>query len=362
MGSGENPVAERREARAQELREAVRGITLRQATALALETLRAKGRSPRTLEKFGRPLEMYLGDWLDKPLAEITRADAREQHQRIAAEIARGKYIDRNNPKHHGRKRGPNSGRVTANAVFRVFRAVYNRALREHPELPSNPCVNVDWFNVQTQRTAIPMESLADWWKGVMEIGNPVRRDYLLLVLFSGLRRESASTMRWEDVDFKRRALRVPRPKGGEERAFDLPLSDFLIEILQRRRAEHEKICAGDRKMAPWVWPAESESGHISEPREEFGGMKWTLHDLRRTFITAATHLCRLHPYDVKLIVNHSLPREDVTAGYVSPSVEQLRLPMQTVTDKLRVLCMGEQKGARKVVRMEARRRKVAAA
>src|SRR5581483_5538147 len=40
MAMGANPVAERREARTQEKREAVRGITLRQATALTVATLR----------------------------------------------------------------------------------------------------------------------------------------------------------------------------------------------------------------------------------------------------------------------------------------------------------------------------------
>jgi len=352
MAVGENPVAERRAARAEERREKVRGITLRAAAALALGTLKAKGRSPRTLEAFGRPLEMYLADWMDRPLAEITRADVRRRHQHLASEIARGKYLG-TGARAKGRRRGPESGRASANALFRTFRSIYNRALREHPELPSNPCVNVDWFSVKSQRAAIPMTALADWYARAMKIENPVRRDYLLFVLFSGLRRESAATMRWTDVDWENRALRVPRPKGGEERAFVLPLSDFLVEILQRRRAEHSKVCGENKKMLPWVWPAESASGHIAEPREDALGTG--IHDLRRTFITAATHWLKLPTYDVKLLVNHALPREDVTAGYVSPSVEQLRAPMQAVTDKLRTLCLGEPKDTRKVLPMHGR-------
>lgn len=355
MGMGENPVAQRKAERTEERRKAIKGITLREAVALTVNSLRAKRRSSRTIEAFGRPLELYLSDWLDRPLAELTRTEVRQRHQQVAAGIARGKYLGTGN-RANGRKRGPEWGRHTANAVFRTVRSAYNRALREHPELPANPCINVDWYVVNTQRSAIPMEALATWYQGVMKIENPIRRDWLLFVLFSGLRRESASTMRWEDVNFARRVLRVPRPKGGEARAFDLPLSDFLIEILERRKAEHAALCAENERMRPWVWPAESESGHISEPRAEFDGLHWTPHDLRRTFITAAMHWCKLHPYDVKLLVNHALPRQDVTGGYVSPSAEQLRVPMQSVTDKLRALCAPERRRSGKVVRLRARR------
>jgi len=150
--------------------------------------------------------------------------------------------------------------------------------------------------------------------------------------------------------------LHVPKPKGGESRAFDLPLSDFLMEILKRRRAEHEKLCAGNEQMAPWCWPAASASGHISEPREDELG--YGIHDLRRTYVTAATHWCKLPIYDVKLLCNHALPGDDVTANYVSASVEHLRAPQQAVTDKLRVLCMGEQKRAAKVVRLASRKQR----
>ena len=47
-----------------------------------------------------------------------------------------------------------------------------------------------------------------------------------LFMLLSGLRRQDVLTARWDNLDEKRKALRIPAPKGGEERAFELPLSD----------------------------------------------------------------------------------------------------------------------------------------
>lgn len=353
MTMGHNPMAERREARAQEKIAKARGITLGEAAELTVATLSSKRRSERTKAIFGRPLQMYLPDWMNKPLLDITRADVRKRHQQLANEVARGKFIG-NGKRANGRKRNPDSGRATADSVFRAVRQCFNRAMREHVEIESNPCINVDWHNPKPTRKAIPMEGLAAWYQAVMKIENAVRRDYLLFVLFSGQRRESAATMRWQDVNFERLTLHVPKPKGGEDRAFDLPLSDMLLEILQRRRAEHEKICATNERMKPWVWPAASASGHIAEPRvAELG---YGIHDLRRTYITCATHWCKLHIYDVKLLCNHTLPGDDVTAGYVAANVEQLRAPQQAITDKLRTLCAGGQK----IVRMDARRRKAA--
>ncbi|MGH7734307.1 MAG: site-specific integrase, partial [Gemmatimonadales bacterium] len=252
------------------------GITLREAVQLALGTARTNNRSPRTLQAFGRPLERYLGRWMDRPLATITREEANRRHQALAAEVAAGKSVLTRKAKGRGRRHVSRDGRATANATFRTFRGVYNRALRQHPELPANPCGNVDWFRLKTERTAIPEAVLPEWYKRVQGVENPVRRDYLLFTLFSGMRRTAVAEMRWADVDLKRRALRVPRPKGGEKRAFDLPLSDALVELLERRRAEHAEIVAEDKLLDPWVWPAASKTGHIAEPRED--GLGYGIH------------------------------------------------------------------------------------
>ncbi len=132
-----------------------------------------------------------------------------------------------------------------------------------------------------------PPRSWPTWYAGVAQIANPVRRDYLRFALFSGLRREAAAAMRWEHVDFDRRVLHVPKPKGGEERAFYLPLSDYLLTLLQQRQRENPTLVA--QQVIPddateWVWPAYSATGHIAEPRETIRGVRFTIHDLRRTF------------------------------------------------------------------------------
>ena len=48
-------------------------------------------------------------------------------------------------------------------------------------------------------------------------------------------------------------------------------------------------------------------------------------HRLRDTFATAG-HEARVHPLDLKVLMNHTLPAgDDVTEGYIRPSVGHLR-------------------------------------
>src|SRR5262249_50340440 len=43
-----------------------------------------------------------------------------------------------------------------------------------------------------------------------------------------------------------------------------------------------------------------------------------------------------VNPYHLKLLLNHSLPKSDVTAGYVHKGPEELRPSQQRITDRLR--------------------------
>lgn len=337
MARGENPVEEKRKKQAQ-------GFTLAQAWELEENTLKKAKRSQKTIDRYEHTVKLYLKSWLNKPLAEISRADVRLKHNQIAEDVAAGKYSK-------GRVRTNTPGLNTANDVMRVFRAIWNRARREHPELPEAPTINVDWFKLTPPRSALTPETLRLWYQAVIKGKNTVRRDALLLMLFSGLRRTNACEVRWKDVDFENRSLYIPKPKGGS--SFTLPLSDYLIERLTARKQENAEFSPD----SPWVFPSASKSGHLEEPRLEVENVDWSPHDLRRTFITVAEGLDISH-YALKSLVNHSQPNSDVTAGYISMDVERLRAPMQAITDKLREICTKPLKGEKSEVVVPIRRGK----
>jgi hypothetical protein len=135
----------------------------------------------------------------------------------------------------------------------------------------------------------------------------PTRRDYLLFVLLTGLRRTNAMEVEWKHVDLERRKLHVPVTKSGEP--FDVPLSTALIDLLAARRKTDP--------IGRWVFPAASASGHIEEPRE------------------------------------------DVTGGYMSLGLERLRGPMQRITDYILSICAT---GPGKVMPLDCERKRRAIA
>ncbi len=140
--------------------------------------------------------------------------------------------------------------------------------------------------------------------------------------------------MRWDDIDLTERMIRLPAKRTKAGRKLDLPMSDYLHDLFTARRAVGLD--------GPFVFPADSKSGHIEEPRFaldavlEGTGIKVTLHDLRRTFVTLAES-CDIPAYALKGLVNHSLGK-DVTAEYIQITPERLRKPMQKVTDKFKEL------------------------
>jgi integrase len=120
-----------------------------------------------------------------------------------------------------------------------------------------------------------------------------------------------------------------------------LPMSDFVFDLLKQRSATNDiQQPVKDRSAQDkprYVFPGDGVQGYIVEPRKPMArvtahsGVAFTIHDLRRTFITIAESL-DISAYAVKRLVNHSTGN-DVTAGYVVMDVERLREPMQKITD-----------------------------
>ncbi|WP_278044950.1 tyrosine-type recombinase/integrase [Moraxella caviae] len=115
-------------------------------------------------------------------------------------------------------------------------------------------------------------------------------------------------------------------PKNSEPHT--LPMGDVLWALMKKRR----KYITGN-----WVFPsAKSASGHIvniSKVREKINnecGVKFTFHDLRRTFASIAENL-DYGQYTIKRLLNHKDDDNDVTAGYVQISDKKLRQAMNEI-------------------------------
>ncbi len=92
---GVDPTEEARQEAAATKREAELALTLRDAWDLYRGTLTSKRGAPRTIARYEHCLTHYLADWLDRPLRDITRTEARQRHQQLARDVAAGRYAQR---------------------------------------------------------------------------------------------------------------------------------------------------------------------------------------------------------------------------------------------------------------------------
>ena len=172
---------------------------------------------------------------------------------------------------------------------------------------------------------------MACWYQAIKSLKDHKIRDYLLLLLFTGLRRTEAATLQWSDVDLEARVLTVRAEIAKNHREHRLPLTDFLhVLLVQRKRA------AGD---SDYVFPGRGNKHHIVDSDHVIHGVavkcgyQFTLHDLRRTFLTTAEMLEVPH-YALKKLANH-VSRRDVTAGYIVVNVARLRIYMARISEHL---------------------------
>ena len=231
-----------------------------------------------------------------------------------------------------------------ANAVMRLLRSIYNFAKSQYRTsdgeqslFPDNP---VDIIKEQKQsnklerrQSHITVEDLPKWYSAVQSIQSEVKnnhdttRDFLVLLLFTGLRKEEGASITWDNVDLKKKVLTIPNTKN--KTTHRLPITPFLSDLLTRRQKE------GLHHL--YVFPNITGDSYIKECRRfckqvtKESGVKFILHDLRRTFSTIAQYEVKVDFYTVKKLLNHR-QSGDVTFGYIVDTVEALRPAMEKIS------------------------------
>ena len=271
------------------------GISLRRAWERYRDAhLVRKGRSERTVESYRDHVERIFEEWLDKPLAELglDPAQVAKKHDDITKE--NGPYI--------------------ANGSMRTLRAVYNHARKTNKSLPAdNPVNAIDWNSEKRRDTGMGANDLKGWFLELAALDNPIRREFHLFTLLSGCRPSAQQEIKPSHVDFRRRMVHIPKPKGGAKRAFDIPLSREMILCLVRAMRFGREMYPS--QAAEWIFPSDSASGHLTEQKEDRSQLSKWGNDLRQSFRTVAT-VAGVSEFDAKLLMNHAIP--GVNAGYIT--------------------------------------------
>lgn len=280
------------------------------------DDMRTRDRSERTITDMNARLNRYLPKWKDTPINEIKRSFAREEHKRVT--------------KDHG---------VTvANQAFRDFRACYNFALKvmDDPDaLPPNPVAAVTFNKERRAGKVLMMDELPEWWAKVQDISNPIRRDMHMLGLLSGLRPGTLVSIRREWINLKEKAISIPRMKSG--RSFDLPLSDYMVTLVERIMAKGDVLYEG----TPWLFPTRSTKTRgviVTQVWKEKTLPSETGHILRHTYRTIAQRTC-IDKIEARLLLDHKVQGIDGVYIHEKALFDKLVATQNVMTAAILQIC-----------------------
>lgn len=331
MSAGEDPNELRRKP---EARARAAGPTLRDAYEAHLDKLRKKQRAEATIETLQKGLPKYLADWMDRPLAELTGDVLIDVHDEIKRKAQARSNANPLNPK----------GGALANRVVAQVSACWSTLNKRMGGALGtwNPAKSVEKDTLKPKRVRLTSEVLPDWYARVQTMRSDIQRDGLMLALFTGLRSEDVRSVRFEHVDKEEWTLRLPDPKGGEERAFTIPLSKTSMQIIERRRRDNKGVlliaeAGGDHGF---VFPGLDADGAvcpISDLRQQVHeGDKHSrfpaedVHTLRRTYESVA-HEAGVSELDLHVLTNHSYASHNVNATYIRQHLDHLAKCQATI-------------------------------
>jgi integrase len=299
-------------------------ITLSQVFQKFLETRQLR---PNTIRNYTQVIKRCLGDWLELPVTSITRDMIQSRHRSLTRTTKQG-----------------TSGQAQANMAMRILRTLLNFAAINFETADAQPLISLNpvrtlsqnrsWHREKRRRVIVPDNKLGDWYRAVMSLRQIYIRDYLLLLILTGLRRTEAATLKWSDVDLSARTLTIRAEVAKNKQEHCLPLTDFLYLLLSHRSENR-------RTDSDFVFPGR-KGGHMKEPKLavarviQKSGCDFVLHDLRRTNISMAARLGIPH-HIIKKLVNHISSR-DVTDGYVVIQHEYLHEPMTLINNRFLTL------------------------
>ncbi len=128
---------------------------------------------------------------------------------------------------------------VVANRVLALVSSVFGRAiewgLTEH-----NPAKGIRRNREASRARFLQADELPRFFRALAEEPNEVIRDYILLSLLTGARRDNVLSMRWKEFSLPRKEWAIPRTKNGTSQT--IPLSAEAVAILVRRSEEDVAI------------------------------------------------------------------------------------------------------------------------
>lgn len=294
--------------------------------------------APSTIKDYAKAEDrLSKGALWKMPVLEVKGTHLATEYRRVKSASSKGK--------------ASTTGEAQASSIMRSLRAALKHKLLAMEEEAADPFVRFNklvpgWYktNERTNIVAKTDGDLARWWKGVEQLrgakahqalDSPTIADYLILALLFGGRLTETLSLKWEHVSLKSRLVRFPAEVTKSGREHIIPFGPYAEGILQRRHDEN----AAREVRSKYVFNASRRSRsvdgkpgirtHIKFPKKaidrvgNFSDMKFTAHDLRRTFSSLFAEL-PVSDAAVERALNHAA-QTTARRHYIQSRLEPVR-------------------------------------
>lgn len=253
--------------------------TLREALAAYCEAKKIKDSSSKRYDSIFRT---HFGDWLDRPVVDLG-VQSFSDHCHAFAQSKGNALVE--------------VGRGIVTSLIKYVNAVHGLNIE-------SPFVKLAAAGLMPERSqprarVLQIGDLPTWREAVDKLGER-QRDFLLLTLYTGLRRNECRELQRQQIDLTGGILRVPDTKNGKPHS--LPITPMMQEILERRCLELEPGAELFKGVS---------AEHVHSMAMRLGSPRFMLHDLRKLVATVGEKL-GLGDAVLRRVLNHTAPKTDV--------------------------------------------------
>jgi integrase len=193
-------------------------------------------------------------------------------------------------------------------------------------------------------------QEIAQVWRAA---GDDSYGTIVKLLILTGARREEIGSLRWDEVDFTARVIRLPPERVKNGRPHDIPLSGPALARLHAtpQIAGRDPVFgSGANGLGAYSIPKKALDQRIAEARQAAGAdpmAPWVLHDLRRS---VATHMAEIGiaPHIVEAVLNHVSGHKAGVAGIYNRAAydKEKRAALTLWADHVTALVEGRERRA----------------
>ena len=220
-------------------------------------------------------------------------------------------------------------GIYIANRCIVLIRTMYNHFINDGTYDGDNPATKVKLNKEEPRVRYLEHKELESFFEELNKDCNCISRYAILMLIYTGARKNNVLTMKWEDIDLDAKIWKIPETKTAKNTTLALvePAMALLNDL---------KVNATSKYVFP---SSSSKTGHIVDIKKVWETIlkrcnikNLRIHDLRHTL---ATYLIAngADAFMVKRALSHkSLQSTEV---YVNLGIEHLRDKLNDTVDKM---------------------------